>query len=161
MLVGDKADSQIYVNSKMKSAGDEGMKATLSHLPASASLDDILSLVHRLNADPAIDGILVQAPLPDRSAPPRCSSVRCHRSDEGRRRRDAVERRTPRAESRGPHCVHAGGIVELLKRSEIDVAGKHAVVIGRSDIVGKARVAASASPARDGDDLPLSHAGPA
>ena len=44
VLVGDKPDSQIYVNSKLKSAGDEGMKATLSHLPASTSLDEILSL---------------------------------------------------------------------------------------------------------------------
>ncbi len=65
VLVGDKPDSQIYVNSKLKSAGDEGITATLSHLPASTSLDDILSLVHRLNEDDATDGILVQAPLPD------------------------------------------------------------------------------------------------
>ena len=68
VLVGDKADSQIYVNSKLKSAADEGMKATLSHLPATASLGEILRLVETLNADPAIDGILVQAPLPSRSA---------------------------------------------------------------------------------------------
>src|SRR5512134_3249061 len=65
VLVGDKPDSQIYVNSKLKSAGDEGMKAALSHLPASASLDEILSLVRKLNAEPQTDGILVQAPLPD------------------------------------------------------------------------------------------------
>ncbi len=109
VLVGDKPDSQIYVNSKLKSAGDEGMKATLSHLPASASLDEILSLVHRLNADAATDGILVQAPLPDSLGP--CSDaggVRCHRSVERRRRRDPVERRAPRAESSGPDCMHAG-----------------------------------------------------
>src|SRR4029450_5919150 len=65
VLLGDKPDSQIYVNSKLKSAGDEGITATLSHLPASTPLDAILSLIHRLNADAAIDGILVQAPLPD------------------------------------------------------------------------------------------------
>ena len=65
VLVGDKPDSQLYVNSKLKSAGDEGLKATLSHLPASTSLDEILALVGRLNADAATDGILVQAPLPD------------------------------------------------------------------------------------------------
>ena len=65
VLVGDKADSQIYVNSKLKSAADEGMSATLSHLPASTSLDEILALIARLNADTATDGILVQAPLPE------------------------------------------------------------------------------------------------
>ena len=69
VLVGDKPDSQIYVNSKLKSAGDEGMRATLSHLPASAPLDDILSLIARLNEDTATDGILVQAPLPHALGP--------------------------------------------------------------------------------------------
>jgi len=66
VLVGDRADSQIYVSSKLKSAGDEGINAGLSHLPADASLDQILSLVHTLNRDPATDGILVQSPLPER-----------------------------------------------------------------------------------------------
>ena len=56
VLVGDKPDSQIYVNSKLKSAGDEGMRATLSHLPASATLDEIVSLVDTLNAEPATEG---------------------------------------------------------------------------------------------------------
>ena len=77
VLVGDKADSLIYVNSKLKSAGDEGMSATLSHLPASTSVDELLSLIARLNADPTIDGILVQAPLPDSLGPAamqRCST---------------------------------------------------------------------------------------
>jgi methylenetetrahydrofolate dehydrogenase (NADP+) / methenyltetrahydrofolate cyclohydrolase len=138
VLVGDKADSLIYVNSKIRSAGDEGMTAALSHLPASVSLDDILSLVDKLNADPAIDGILVQAPLPDRLGPAAMQQVF-----------DAID---PAKDVDGVTPVNVGrlvqnraelvactpsGIIELLKRSAIDVAGTHAVVIGRSDIVGK------------------------
>ena len=138
VLVGDKPDSQIYVNSKLKSAGDEGMRATLSHLPASASLDEILSLVHTLNGDSATDGILVQAPLPDSLGPAAMQQVF-----------DAIE---PSKDVDGVTPANVGrlvqnraeliactpaGIVELLKRSSIDVAGKHAVIIGRSDIVGK------------------------
>ncbi|HUP40283.1 MAG TPA: bifunctional 5,10-methylenetetrahydrofolate dehydrogenase/5,10-methenyltetrahydrofolate cyclohydrolase [Vicinamibacterales bacterium] len=138
VLVGDKADSRIYVNSKLKSAGDEGMRASLSHLPASAPLDDILSLIARLNADPATDGILVQAPLPDALGPVAMQKV----FDAIDPRKD-VDGVTPDNVGRLVQnradliaCTPAG-IIELLRRSRIDVAGKHAVVIGRSDIVGK------------------------
>src|SRR5687767_1658352 len=138
VLVGDKPDSQIYVNSKLKSAGDEGMTATLSHLPASTSLDEILSLLDKLNADPATDGILVQAPLPDPLGPTAMQKVF-----------DAID---PSKDVDGVTPANVGrlvqnradlvactpaGIIELLRRSNIDIAGKHAVVIGRSDIVGK------------------------
>ena len=138
MLVGDKPDSQIYVNSKLKSAGDEGITATLSHLPASSSLDEILSLIQRLNADAATDGILVQAPLPDSLGAAAMHSVF-----------DAID---PSKDVDGVTPANVGrlvqnradlvactpaGIVELLRRSGIETAGKHAVVIGRSDIVGK------------------------
>jgi methylenetetrahydrofolate dehydrogenase (NADP+)/methenyltetrahydrofolate cyclohydrolase len=138
VLVGDKPDSQLYVNTKLKSAGDEGMTATLSHLPASTSLEDILSLVARLNADPATDGILVQAPLPDSLGTTAMQKV----FDTIDPQKD-VDGVTPsnvgrlvqnRAELIA--CTPAG-IMELLERSGIDVAGKHAVIIGRSDIVGK------------------------
>jgi len=138
VLVGDKPDSQIYVNSKLKSAGDEGITATLSHLPASTPLGEILSLIHRLNADVATDGILVQAPLPDSLGVAAMLSVF-----------DAID---PSKDVDGVTPVNVGrlvqnradliactpaGIIEILRRSGIDVAGKHAVVIGRSDIVGK------------------------
>ena len=138
VLVGDKPDSQIYVNSKLKSAGDEGITATLSHLPASTSLDEILSLVLRLNADAATDGILVQAPLPDSLGVAAMQSV----FDAINPSKD-VDGVTPANVGRLVQnradliaCTPAG-IVELLRRSDIEVAGKHAVVIGRSDIVGK------------------------
>jgi len=138
VLVGDKPDSQIYVNSKLKSAGDEGMDATLSHLPASTSLGEILALVDRLNADPAIDGILVQAPLPESLGTAAMQKV----FDTIDPAKD-VDGVTPENVGRLVQnradlvaCTPAG-IMELLKRSGIDPAGKHAVVIGRSDIVGK------------------------
>ncbi len=138
VLVGDKADSQIYVNSKLKSAADEGMSATLSHLPASTPLDEILALIARLNADTATDGILVQAPLPE--ALGTAAMQRVFDAIDPVKDVDGV---TPsnvgrlvqnRAELIA--CTPAG-IMELLKRTGIDVSGKHAVVIGRSDIVGK------------------------
>jgi methylenetetrahydrofolate dehydrogenase (NADP+)/methenyltetrahydrofolate cyclohydrolase len=138
VLVGDKPDSQIYVNSKMKSAGDEGMKATLLHLPASASLDEILSVVHSLNGDAATDGILVQAPLPDSLGAAAMQAV----FDAIDPSKD-VDGVTPSNVGRLVQnradliaCTPAG-IIELLRRTQIDITGKHAVVIGRSDIVGK------------------------
>ncbi len=138
VLAGDKPDSQIYVNSKLKSAADEGMKATLSHLPGSTSLGEILRLVETLNADPEIDGILVQAPLPESLGGTAIQQVF-----------DAID---PAKDVDGVTPLNVGrlvqnraalvactpaGIVELLDRSQIEIAGKHAVVIGRSDIVGK------------------------
>jgi methylenetetrahydrofolate dehydrogenase (NADP+)/methenyltetrahydrofolate cyclohydrolase len=138
VLVGEKADSQIYVNSKLKSAGDEGMNAALSQLPATASLEQVLALVHRLNADPGIDGILVQSPLPDALGTQAMQQVF-----------DAID---PAKDVDGVTPVNVGrlvqnradlvactpaGVIELLERSRIEIAGKQAVIIGRSDIVGK------------------------
>ncbi len=138
VLVGDKADSQIYVSTKLKSAADEGMNASLSRLPADASLDQILALVHKLNGDPTTDGILVQSPLPEQLGATAMQQVF-----------DAID---PSKDVDGFTPVNVGrlsqnradlvpctpaGIVELLKRTGIAISGKHAVVIGRSDIVGK------------------------
>ena len=138
VLVGDKPDSQIYVNSKLKSAADEGMSAALSRLPASASLDEVVSLIRSLNADPAIDGILVQSPLPDQLGPEAMQKVF-----------DVID---PSKDVDGVTPVNVGrlvqnradlvactpaGIIEILGHSNIEIAGRHAVVIGRSDIVGK------------------------
>src|SRR5919201_2945884 len=64
VLVGDDPASEIYVRSKLKSAGEAGLRADLARLPATASLDDLLSLVDRLNGSELHDGILVQSPLP-------------------------------------------------------------------------------------------------
>lgn len=138
VLVGDKADSQIYVNSKLKSAVDEGLNATVSHLPASASLDDILALVRRLNADPTTDGILVQSPLPEV-----LGSTAMHDVFDAIDPAKDVDGFTPvnvgRLVQNRAHLVPCtpAGIIELLERSNIETAGARAVIIGRSDIVGK------------------------
>ena len=138
VLVGDKPDSHIYVNSKLKSAGDEGMKATLSHLPAATPLDEILALIATLNADPMTDGILVQAPLPES-----LGAIAMQRVFDAIDPAKDVDGVTPENVGRLVQnraelvaCTPAG-IIELLRRSRIDIPGKHAVVIGRSDIVGK------------------------
>src|SRR5215210_602619 len=138
VLVGDKADSHIYVTSKLKTAASEGLNATLSQLPADTSLDQILALVHKMNGDATTDGILVQSPLPQRLGVSAMQQVF-----------DTID---PSKDVDGFTPVNVGrlsqnraalvactpaGIMELLKRSGIAVAGKHAVVIGRSDIVGK------------------------
>ena len=138
VLVGDKPDSQIYVNSKLKSAGDEGMTATLSHLPASTSLDEILFLLEKLNADPMTDGILVQAPLPDSLGTAAMQKVfdTIDPSKDVDGVTPANVGRLVQNRAQLVACTPAG-IIELLQRNNIDIAGKHAVVIGRSDIVGK------------------------
>jgi methylenetetrahydrofolate dehydrogenase (NADP+) / methenyltetrahydrofolate cyclohydrolase len=138
VLVGNDPGSELYVSSKLKSAEDTGLRADLERLPASASLDEVLGVVARLNASDIHDGILVQSPLPAAMG-----------ADAERQVFDAV---AVEKDVDGFHPVNVGrlvqgrpslvactpsGVIELLERSGIAIAGKHAVVIGRSDIVGK------------------------
>lgn len=138
VLVGSNPASELYVGSKLKSAGESGLRADIERLPASASLDELLRLVGRLNRSDVHDGILVQSPLPEAMGP-----------DAERRVFDAI---APEKDVDGFHPVNVGrlvqgrpglvactpsGIIELLERSKIPIAGARAVVVGRSDIVGK------------------------
>ncbi len=138
VLVGEDAASEIYVRSKLKSAGEAGLRADLERLPASASIDELLAVVDRLNRSDVHDGILVQSPLPGAMG-----------ADAERRVFDAVD---PRKDVDGLHPLNVGrlvenrpalvactpsGVIELLDRSDVPIAGANAVVIGRSDIVGK------------------------
>ena len=138
VLVGQDAASEIYVRGKLKSAGDAGLRADLERLPATASLSELLEVVERLNQSDVHDGILVQSPLPDAMGP-----------DAERRVFDAIR---PDKDVDGFHPVNVGrlvqnrarlvactpsGVIELLDRAKIPIAGSRAVVIGRSDIVGK------------------------
>ena len=135
VLVGEHAASASYVRGKERAAREAGFDAATLRLPETASTDEILVLVAALNADPAVDGILVQLPLPDAVDTP--AVVR------------AVD---PAKDVDGFHPVNVGrlwlgeralapctpaGIVEMLRRAGIETAGAHAVVVGRSDIVGK------------------------
>ena len=138
LLVGDDPASGVYVRSKLKTGEEAGMRVHLETLPASASLDEVLAVVARYNADAAFDGILVQSPLPP--ALGRAAEKQVF---------DAID---PGKDVDGFSPISAGlvsqnrdgfapctpaGVIEMLERSEIDIAGKHAVVVGRSDIVGK------------------------
>ncbi len=138
VLVGNDGGSELYVGSKLKSAAESGLRADLERLPATASLAELLAVVERLNRSEEHDGILVQSPLPkamghdaERIVTDTIAVEKdvdgFHPLNVGRlvQGRDALVACTP------------SGVIELLDRSGIPIAGKHAVVIGRSDIVGK------------------------
>ncbi len=135
VLVGDDAASQVYVASKTRGCEEVGMIGHTLRLPADISADDMRRTVDELNADDAVDGILIQLPLP-----------------KGLPERELLERIDPAKDVDGFHPENVGrlwldqpgfvsatpaGVVELLHRNQIPLAGQHAVVIGRSNIVGK------------------------
>ena len=138
VLVGENAASEIYVGGKVKTASAVGLRVDLERLPATASIGELLALVERLNRSDVHDGILVQSPLPQAMGP-----------DAERRVFDAI---SPAKDVDGFHPANVGklvqnratlvactpsGVIELLERTGIAIAGARAVVIGRSDIVGK------------------------
>ncbi len=138
VLAGNNPASEIYVAGKLKSGGEVGFRTDLQRLPPTATLDQALAVVARLNADDACDGILVQAPLPEAMG-----------AGAAQRVFDAID---PARDVDGFTPVNVGrlvqnravlqactpaGIMQLLDRSGIELAGRRAVVVGRSDIVGK------------------------
>src|SRR2546422_3742055 len=138
VLVGDDPASDIYVRGKVKAAAEVGLRADLERLSATTSLAQLLEVVDRLNRSDVHDGILVQSPLPPALG-----------DDAERRVFDLVH---PDKDVDGFHPLNVGrlvqnratvvagtpsGVIELLERSKIPIAGTRAVVIGRSDIVGK------------------------
>jgi len=136
MLIGDNPASQIYVRNKIKACQELGIRSVELKLPGNISTDDLFQAADPIVKDKTIDAILVQMPLPRQL---RAEEVIPYIVDPFR---DVdgfgihslgclvVNRFAPRA------CTPAG-IMQLLQRSKIPVAGKHAVVVGRSDIVGK------------------------
>jgi methylenetetrahydrofolate dehydrogenase (NADP+) / methenyltetrahydrofolate cyclohydrolase len=135
VLVGDNAASQSYVRSKGKACGELGFYSVTEQLPAATPEEDVLGLIRTWNADPALHGILVQLPLPG------------HINEQR-----VIEAIDPRKDVDGFHPVNVGrlvigleclkpctpaGVQELLVRSGNDPRGKHVVVVGRSNIVGK------------------------
>ena len=138
VLVGDDPASHVYVNHKVKAGGEVGFRVDLQRLPATASLDQVLALVQRLNADAGVDGILVQSPLPKAmgaGAEQRVFDTIAVEKDVDGFSAESVGllvQKRPKLVA----CTPAG-VIELLEREGIKIGGKHAVVIGRSDIVGK------------------------
>ena len=136
VLVGTHAPSEIYVRNKLKAASDIGCRADLVRLSESATLMEVLAAVQDLNASAVHDAILVQDPLPAQIGGSQAVF-------------DVID---PAKDVDGFTPVNAGllvqnratlvpctpsGVIELLERSGIAIAGRHAVVVGRSDIVGK------------------------
>ncbi|MEM1411641.1 MAG: bifunctional methylenetetrahydrofolate dehydrogenase/methenyltetrahydrofolate cyclohydrolase FolD [Pseudomonadota bacterium] len=136
VLVGQRKDSETYVRMKKKACAEVGIHSFGHELPEEVSQGALLEIVARLNADPQVHGILVQLPLPaaiDDEAVLAAISIEkdvdgFHPLNIGRL---SMKRRDPLYVPCTPR-----GCIELLDRSGIDIAGKHAVVLGRSNIVG-------------------------
>ncbi|HSL92294.1 MAG TPA: bifunctional methylenetetrahydrofolate dehydrogenase/methenyltetrahydrofolate cyclohydrolase FolD [Candidatus Limnocylindrales bacterium] len=135
VLVGEDPASRLYVRNKGKACVEAGMLSRQIDLPATTPEKELLDLVAQLNADDSVHGILVQLPLPDQI-------------DESK----VIEAVAPSKDVDGFHPVNAGrlligepgfipctpfGILKLLEYEKVDLKGKHAVVVGRSNIVGK------------------------
>ncbi len=135
ILVGEDPASKIYVRNKIKACRELGIRSEEHLLGGDSSLETVLELIDRLNADPAIHGVLVQLPLPAQLSP---AAV--------------IARISPEKDVDGLHPCNLGaltaghpnfvpctpaGIMEMLKSTGLALAGKEAVVVGRSNIVGK------------------------
>jgi len=135
LLVGDDPASRSYVTAKERACKEAGIYSKEIKLPATASHTEILQVVEDFNIDPQINGILVQLPLPDSSM-----------------EQSVIETILPEKDVDGFHPLNVGrmmlglpaflpctphGVLQILKRSGIEVSGAHVVVIGRSNIVGR------------------------
>ncbi|AUD01069.1 bifunctional 5,10-methylenetetrahydrofolate dehydrogenase/5,10-methenyltetrahydrofolate cyclohydrolase [Spirosoma pollinicola] len=134
ILVGNKGASETYVASKMKNCEEVGMKSTLIRFDPSVTEDELLDKVREVNENADMDGLIVQLPLPDHINPDRI-----------------METIDPAKDVDGFHPINIGrmakglpayisatpqGVLEMIKRYDIKTAGKHCVVVGRSQIVG-------------------------
>jgi len=134
VLVGDNAASKSYVTNKVKSCFEVGYRSTLIHHPEEITQHELITIVQQLNTDPEVDGFIVQLPLPR------------HIEE-----MDVTLAIDPKKDVDGFHPMNIGlmtlgmpaylpatpmGIMEMLKRSQIDISGKQCCVIGRSNIVG-------------------------
>lgn len=138
VLVGDDPASQVYVSYKEKACKEVGFESDVIKFPASISEEELIESIHGLNQDPEVTGILVQLPLPD-SLDSFSVLDSIHPSKD-------VDCLTPYNQgllNLGVDFVQPctpSGIIDLLKANEIELEGKNAVVIGRSNIVGKPMV---------------------
>lgn len=135
ILVGDDSASQVYVRNKIKACADTGIRSLEFRMPAETTQQELLAKIAELNADDSVDGILVQLPLPEQiNADAVISAI------------------DPSKDVDGFHVANAGalvtgkqgfvpctpfGVMRLIKKSGVDPRGKSAVIVGRSNIVGK------------------------
>ncbi len=135
VLVGNNPASEIYVRNKIKACHDLGIYSESITPPDSISTAELLDIVERLNGRPEIDGILVQLPLPAQVDTKRILLAVSPEKDVDGFHPMNVGKLV--AGLPGPRACTPAGIIEILKRYQIPIAGKRAVVVGRSDIVGK------------------------
>ena len=135
ILVGDDSASQVYVRNKIKACADTGIRSLEFRMPAETTQQELLAKIGELNADENVDGILVQLPLPEQiNADAVISAI------------------DPAKDVDGFHVANAGalvtgkqgfvpctpfGVMRLIEKSGVDPRGKSAVIVGRSNIVGK------------------------
>lgn len=134
ILVGEDGASQTYVGAKVKSCEEVGFTSTLVRLAAEVSEEELLLAVEEINQNPDIDGLIVQLPLPKHISVDKVTNrIRPEKDVDG-----FTPANVGRMTLNWPAYVSATpyGIVELLKRYQIETSGKHCVVIGRSHIVG-------------------------
>jgi methylenetetrahydrofolate dehydrogenase (NADP+)/methenyltetrahydrofolate cyclohydrolase len=135
VLVGDDPASQLYVRSKVKACEEAGLASEAVVLPASTSRETLEAKLDELNERDDVDGILLQLPLPDHlDSASFLDRIRPDKDVDGFHPESVgkLVQKKP-----GPRPCTPAGVMELLARENIDVAGKRAVVVGRSDIVGK------------------------
>jgi methylenetetrahydrofolate dehydrogenase (NADP+)/methenyltetrahydrofolate cyclohydrolase len=135
VLVGDNPASEAYVGMKEKACGWVGIESETHRLPDTATQEEVESLIHRLNADPRVHGILIQHPLPRHLDETRALSLLAPEKDV-----DGISRASLGALITGEEAFISctpRGIIELLDRYQIPIEGKRAVVVGRSIILGK------------------------
>jgi 5,10-methylene-tetrahydrofolate dehydrogenase/methenyl tetrahydrofolate cyclohydrolase len=136
VLVGERKDSQTYVRMKKKACAEVGITSYGYDLPENASQEEVISLVRELNANPDIDGILVQLPLPDHiDEEAVLTEIDIAKDVDGFHPlnigRLSMKGRKPLYVPCTPR-----GVIELLDRTGIEIEGKNAVILGRSNIVG-------------------------
>lgn len=134
VLVGENAASQVYVNSKIKSCEQVGFKSSLIRREADISENELLEIVRSLNDDPDVDGFIVQLPLPKHIDEEKVTLAIDHRKDVDGFHPINFGRMAQGLPAFLPATPY--GIVEMLRRYNIETAGKHCVVVGRSNIVG-------------------------
>lgn len=135
VLVGDDPASRVYVRNKERACQNCGLKSTLHRLPVDTTQQQLATLVAELNADDTVHGILVQLPLPKHlDSTPILDAILPGKDVDGFHPENVglMLQGRPRFLPCTPH-----GVMKMLQHQNIDTAGKHAVVIGRSDIVGK------------------------
>ena len=134
VLVGENPASQVYVQSKIKSCEQVGFRSSLVRRDVDVTEAELLDIVHSLNADPDVDGFIVQLPLPKHISEEKITLAIDHRKDVDGFHPVNFGRMAQGLPAYLPATPY--GIVEMLRRYNIETAGKHCVVVGRSNIVG-------------------------